>query len=278
MASSGGLNPEASSYLIPVKSAGGKSKRMTQVGGRRRQRKSKVVAAPQLGAGKRRPTVYEGSTQSVRSELALFDLLPTDAMFNNSEIYINGQLVMDTSNFYPWLGYMQRLLSASSIEKNGKLKNELWYPNTVQESYVASDGGWNTRFEMSKGSQTFEMVGQILGNMFTQPRYVVAGTQIRIVLRRAKPELCLESAITKMTGVIYFKSTHYELEWPEGIDLILLNAASDIVNKKITYLENGSGWNIKNIATFEIKMANISLFGHSVGNIFQCLFPGGKEL
>ncbi|CAG7818404.1 unnamed protein product, partial [Allacma fusca] len=218
-------------------------------------------------------TVYEGSTESIRSELALFDLLPTDistqlssdfiqafplvsikedfnplefqitldtsgyldpldsfisltcrivnqdgtlcdeardlvapcnlffqTMFSNLEIYLNGQLISDTSNFYPWIGYMQRLLSASPQEKDGRLKNELWYPNVTPEVFTASDPGWKARFDMSKKSQPFQVVGQLVGSIFTQPRYIPAGSHIRIVLRRAQPELCLECSTTTKAG------------------------------------------------------------------------------
>ncbi|CAG7825076.1 unnamed protein product [Allacma fusca] len=64
-------------------------------------------------------------------------------------------------------------------------------------------------------------------------------------------------------ALIYFKSLHHELETPASIHSILLQSASDIIEKKNTFVENGSGWNVQRIESFEIKLGEIRLFANS---------------
>ncbi|CAG7784858.1 unnamed protein product, partial [Allacma fusca] len=121
-------------------------------------------------------------------------------MFSNLEIYLNGQLVSDSGNYYSQIAYLQRLLASSPNEKQGKLLNEFYYPDEKPEAYSASDPGFAQRYEKTKKSQSFTMIGQLVANIFNQPRFLPAGTEIRILLRRNLPELCLTAAYDTKTG------------------------------------------------------------------------------
>ncbi|CAG7819868.1 unnamed protein product, partial [Allacma fusca] len=233
-----------------------------------------------------RPTVYEGSEQSLRSELNLFTLPPTDvstknsseyvpsfpltsvregfapleflllaensgyydlsdsflsltcrivkqngeecgdtnivapssnffhAMFQNLEVYVNITLVSDSSNFYPSIAYIQRLLSANPIEKANALRDELWYPNDVPEKFTSADQGFKKRFELSQKSQQFTMLGKLCCNIFNQPRWFPSGTEIRIILKRSPPEFCLNSAVETLEP---FSGCPYRVELNSAI-------------------------------------------------------------
>ena len=116
-------------------------------------------------------------------------------MWSNLEVYINGQLIIDTSNYYGYIAYIQRLLSTSEIEKNNQLLDEYWYPNVKPDTYTeATDAGFKTRFTATKQSQQFFMLGKLVGNVFNQQRYFPAGTEFRVVLKRASPAICLDCA------------------------------------------------------------------------------------
>ncbi|CAG7785991.1 unnamed protein product [Allacma fusca] len=175
---SGGLNPEASSYLIPLKkSAGVKKKEQTGKGKKKRRRA--FYKPVQLGLVRRRrkshkkPKRGRAKKQNKKQSIKCVQL---------------------------GAGRKRRNRSASPQEKDGRLKNELYYPNVTPEVLRASDPRWKARFDMSKKSQPFEVVGQLVGSIFTQPRYIPAGSHIRIVLRRAEPELCLECSMATKAG------------------------------------------------------------------------------
>ena len=76
-------------------------------------------------------------------------------MFKNMEVYLNNKLIADTSNNYPYVHYIQRLLTMPDSVKNAKLKGEFYYPNTTPNDYDMSGSlkpkGFKDRFEASKG-------------------------------------------------------------------------------------------------------------------------------
>ncbi|CAG7822191.1 unnamed protein product, partial [Allacma fusca] len=93
-------------------------------------------------------------------------------MFSNLEIYLNGQLVSDSGNQYAQVAYLQRLLASSPSEKQGRLLNEFYYPNATPEAYTAADVGFATRFNKTKNSQPFTLLGSLVANIFNQNRYL----------------------------------------------------------------------------------------------------------
>jgi len=122
-------------------------------------------------------------------------------MFSNLEVYLNGVLVSDSSNGYEYISYLQRLLTSSPLEKENLLRDELWYPDASPEAFEADkNDGFKKRYELAKNSKEFCMLGQIVSNITTQPRYLPGGTEIRFVLRRSQPEFCLDSKETEKTG------------------------------------------------------------------------------
>ena len=118
------------------------------------------------------------------------------SLFSQVEVYINGTLVMD-SPFYPTIAYMTRLLSCNPIEKEHDLKSELWYPDEEPENFVLvappASNGFSKRYSHGKNSWQFSLLGKLVGNVFTQPRLLPPNTEVKLVLRRNHPELCLDA-------------------------------------------------------------------------------------
>ena len=48
------------------------------------------------------------------------------AMWNNLEIYLNSTLVYDSNNMYAFGAYIEKLLTTSQLEKENKLRSELY--------------------------------------------------------------------------------------------------------------------------------------------------------
>ena len=128
---------------------------------------------------------------------------------SNLELYINSVCVYDSSNLYPYIAVMNRLLTTNPLEKNSRLKDEYWYPNVKQDTFLKSDAGFNDRYTRTKNSTPFLVWGQLVGSVFSQPRYLPPGTAIRMVLRRSLPEFHLDCNETSKAGV---NGTPYKIQ------------------------------------------------------------------
>ena len=128
-------------------------------------------------------------------------------MWSNVECWLNGVLVYDANNNYATAAYVQRLLSTSAVEKDGKLQMEFWHPNTKQNEFLSSenDPGFKKRLALTTESNEFSMLMQPLVNIFTQPRYFPEGTEVRIVFRRSQPRFCLNSDETDTNSTCPFR-------------------------------------------------------------------------
>ena len=121
-------------------------------------------------------------------------------MIKNVEIYINSVLIYDSSNYYAHIAYLQRLLTTTDDVKLTELKNELFYPDKVVESYTANSEGFKKRTTFANGSHQFTMLGRIVAGIFNQKSWLPPGTQVRIVMRRNPPDFCLDSTAVEDTG------------------------------------------------------------------------------
>ena len=165
-------------------------------------------------------------------------------MFKNLEIYINGKCISGSQNQYPYIAYINRLLSLPTSVKEAQLQNELWYPNTTVESYEATSVGYKERYDLAKNSQKFTMLGQIVSGLFLQKRWLGPGTEIRIVLRRNTPHFCIDNKITE-TGADGSKvKLNYRFEIDDAVFLVsrkpvsakIMELHRSLLNKNETYI------------------------------------------
>lgn len=123
-------------------------------------------------------------------------------LWSNVEVYLNGVLVSDAANFYSTIGNIHRLLSTSPLQKQNELQNELWYPDDVAGTFnLGTNKGMAKRYEYCKKSEPFPVMGKLIANVFNCVRWFPCGTEVRVVLRKNLPELCLDCATDTKTGV-----------------------------------------------------------------------------
>ena len=115
-------------------------------------------------------------------------------MFKNLEVYLNNKLITDTSNAYPYVHYIQRMLTMPESIKNSKLRAEFYYPNDTPDAHTLETVGFKQRQEASKTSVQVFMLGQLVNGLLQQNRWIGPGNEIRIVLRRSHPSFCLDAA------------------------------------------------------------------------------------
>ena len=143
--------------------------------------------------------VKKEGTACEAADLACLSNLFFHALFSNVQLYLNSELVFDTSGTYAYGAYLQRLLGSSSLEKQGVLQNEFWFPN-VEPNQFTTDDGYKIRYDKTKLSTQFYMLGHILTNFSNQTRYLPPGTEVRLVLRRNVPEFYLDNSVEKKEG------------------------------------------------------------------------------
>ena len=174
--------------------------------------------------------ILQSNGQNVpEGELVSPDLGFFHALFCNLEIYINSQLVFDANNYYPFTAIIQRMLSSSPLEKEGKLRQEFWYENSTPDVFTEADKGFKTRYEKTKQSRQYTIAGTFVANMFNQSRWLPPGNPVRLVLRRSVPQFSLTSATTEKEGVI---GSPYVVQLDEAI----FYAARRIVTPQVTEL------------------------------------------
>ena len=127
---------------------------------------------------------------------------PTNLAFQHLwrqlEVHINNTIVMDCP-YYAVMAHMTRLLACNPLEKAGSLKDEFWYPDKTPEDYTIPEkgkpaNGFALRQQWAMGSHQFSLLGKFIGNVFSTNRYFPPSTEIRIILRRNLPELCIDCA------------------------------------------------------------------------------------
>ena len=123
------------------------------------------------------------------------------SFISNVELYINSTCAYDSSGMYPYIGTLNRLLATNPVAKGSSLKDEFYYPNKAPDTFLTTDTGFNARYEQTKNSTPFVVWGQLVGSIFSQPRYLPPGTSIRLVLRRSLPEFHLDCNSTTKAGV-----------------------------------------------------------------------------
>lgn len=119
------------------------------------------------------------------------------SLFQQCSIYLNEVLVTPSSNQYAYRSYIETVLAYSKEFKKSQAQGALYYkdkdPNTKGVG-DEDDDGYKTRFEMTKGSATFELIGRPFADLFVQNKYLIPGIDVRVQFTRSTPEFCLFAA------------------------------------------------------------------------------------
>ncbi|XP_053392006.1 uncharacterized protein LOC128554719 [Mercenaria mercenaria] len=119
-------------------------------------------------------------------------------MFSEVDVQMNKMLVAETGNMYPSIAYFHTLLRSSQEMKESTLTEQLYFadcPGLMDTTNVA-DGNYGLfqRPGLTKGSNTFEVAGPMLGDCPMFDRYLFNGVKLDICLKRSSPTFCLMSS------------------------------------------------------------------------------------
>ena len=164
-------------------------------------------------------------------------------MFRNMEVYLNNKLISDTNNNYPYVHYIQKMLTLPQAYKNTKLKEEFYYPNAEQDSYADASVGYATRYAAAKVDKQVFLMGQLVCGFFQQERWLPPGNELRIVLRRSHPDFCLDSREEEVTNkksyrIVIDKAVLYVQRQPVTPSVLKWHRSQLDKNEKIKYFLN----------------------------------------
>jgi len=125
------------------------------------------------------------------------------SLFQQVSIYLNEVLVTPASNQYAYRGYLDTLLSYNKEFKKFQAQCALYFREKDPESTsVEVDDGFKSRFEVTKISKVFEMVGRPFCDLFMQNKYLIPWIAVRISFQRSAAAFCLMAAVATANPTI----------------------------------------------------------------------------
>jgi hypothetical protein len=122
------------------------------------------------------------------------------SLFSQVDISLNGTLITNSTNTYPYRSYIEDLLSYGPSAKKSQLTAALFYKdeagkmdkeNPFADTAADQNSGLVKRSTFTAKSREVDMVGRIHGDIFFQQRYMLNEVNTRIKLTRSKDNFCL---------------------------------------------------------------------------------------
>ena len=114
-------------------------------------------------------------------------------LWSQVDVYLNGSLVTQSNNNYPYRAYIENLLSFGQKAKKSQLSALLWHHNTSRhfDSCAAANKGYTQRKALAAESKEIDMMGKLHIDLTFQNRYLLNGVEVRLRLIRSKDLFCL---------------------------------------------------------------------------------------
>ena len=115
-------------------------------------------------------------------------------LFSDVSIFLNVLQITSPSSCYPYLSYIQTLLSYTPNVKNSRLQASMYYPDTAGTFQVldgATNSGGVTRKAMAARSRVMDLMGRVHADLFHQDKYMLSHVDVRIKFARSKDAFVL---------------------------------------------------------------------------------------
>jgi len=118
------------------------------------------------------------------------------SLFSQVDISLNGTLIFNSTNTYPYRAMLETLLSYGSDAKASQLTSEMYYKDDSgrMDVYRICNVGADrpkTGHVARRASREFDMIGCIHADIFFQERYMLNEVGIKVHLVRSKDVFCL---------------------------------------------------------------------------------------
>ncbi|CAC5409973.1 unnamed protein product [Mytilus coruscus] len=154
------------------------------------------IGPPQKGEHDEKVTVKLVSPVEQTTNQAKNEVKRENVKQGQEDVTIQNKLVTSTTTHYPYKSMIQTLLSYGSDAKKSQLTTQLWIKDKTGH-YDDCDvkNGTNTslynRSLYLSESQTCDLEGPLLHDLFNLDRYILNGVAINVKLYRSRPEFCL---------------------------------------------------------------------------------------
>lgn len=134
-----------------------------------------------------------GETESDLSFVAPINYFHA-TQFKNVEVYLNGRLLTNNDNMSAYRAYIECMLTYSANAKKEQLRcayfyaddggNLDWIDEKVDDEDETENLGLHRRYQRSKLSRTFETIGRVHSEIFSQNRMIPGGNEIKVKFYR----------------------------------------------------------------------------------------------
>jgi hypothetical protein len=110
------------------------------------------------------------------------------SLFADVQVKLNGKVVDDSGFTYPYMAYNKVLLGSGTGTKATELTQQLFYKDTKPGSIGSDNLGYTKRQNICKLSNSFELCGKIMLDIFDIKRYLPNGVDVQIIMTKASPD------------------------------------------------------------------------------------------
>ncbi|XP_067653368.1 uncharacterized protein F54H12.2-like [Haliotis asinina] len=150
-------------------------------------------------------TQADGTTPLAEDENVAPINLFMSALFSQTTVYLQNQLVSSTNNHYAYKSMMKALLGYDAEAKSTQLTSQLFYKDyavayaDLESSDVTGsvNNGMMTRASFIAKSKELTMSGPIFEDIFEMNRHLINEVDMTVKMYRSEPKFCL---ITSVTG------------------------------------------------------------------------------
>ena len=128
-------------------------------------------------------------------------------LWTQVDVYLNGSLVTQSNNNYPYRAYIENLLSFGQEAKKSQLSALLWHRNTSEhfDTRGATNLGYTKRKALAEESKEMDMMGKLHLDLFFQNRYLLNGVEVRLRLIRSNDLFCLHGNANQADNKVSLK-------------------------------------------------------------------------
>jgi hypothetical protein len=120
------------------------------------------------------------------------------SLFLQVDVSLNGVLITNSTNTYPYSAYIENLLSYGPAAKKSQLTASLFYKDEAGKMDRSNpydednrNGGLALRAAFTAQSREVDLLGRIHSDIFFQSRYMLNEVNVKIKLTRSRDAFCL---------------------------------------------------------------------------------------
>ena len=134
--------------------------------------------------------------------------LTLHSMWSDVTVFVGGVEVSNCSGAYPYLAYLQTLLSYGKDAKQSHLQAAMWYADTAAH-FDKVEGDNNVGAKLRKArtaeSRVVDMVGRLHSDLFHQSKFLLNHLDVRVKLTRSKDPFVLHEHVTAGNEPVGYK-------------------------------------------------------------------------